>query len=443
MTKIISGNEIPTQRERLNPKIFARERRLQFSGADLEDNESRSAISLADFKKKIKYSFTYSAKLKRFEEITANCSKHNLLVNKQNAFISYFREGIDRRTAINNILRFMIDDVRMEDDENHIHFNVKIQISPFKEIIEEKSENEEIKALSTKLFNFYGKEQSVIKITDNEIRREEIYNVGQFTITRDEIEKNIYKGSKSLIISTENQKFKYNLSFSFTYDEERYKMSMSIDNYELVGLYFSDKKDNIFVAQRPIVSNDSHEIVTIDVEKTFVDGEIINPTIDCAGYKSMKYVNLLADPYSQYFNEKYVNGIEKIIFWDMDGYSHIKELTKQERFGLEEIEIPNGCDHIEYIYNDDTVSYDDKKIYYQYISFLMYHKDSNYEFDFYCLAKDCKVYNLCDSFEHFDSFDSKTVSVRNISNIETDVEILSYDYDFNMDYSSTQENYIK
>ena len=327
MTKIISGNEIPTQRERLNPKIFARERRLQFNGADLEDNESRSVISLADFKKKIKNSFTYSAKLKRFDEIKANCSKHNLLINKQNAFISYFREGIDRCVAINNILRFSINDVKM-DDESHVHFNVTININPYKEIIGKHSENEEIQALYTKLFNFYGEDQSVIKITDNEIRREETYNVGQFTITRDEFNKKFYKGSKSLIISTENQRFKYNLSFTFQYEEDKDKMSISVDNYELVGLYLQTNKKNIFVAQRPIIKSNDH-------------------------------------------------------------------------------------------------------------------KDSNYEFEFYCLAKDCKVYNLCDSFEHFDSFNCNEILVRNISNIETDIEILSYNYDFNMDYSSTKENYIK
>lgn len=443
MTKIISGNEIPTQRERLNPKIFARERRLQFNGADLEDNESRSVISLADFKKKIKNSFTYSAKLKRFDEIKANCSKHNLLINKQNAFISYFREGIDRYVAINNILRFSIDDVKM-DDENHIHFNVTININPYKEIIGKYSENEEIQALYTKLFNFYGEDQSVIKITDNEIRREETYNVGQFTITRDELNKKLYKGSKSLIISTENQRFKYNLSFTFQYEEDKDKMSISVDNYELVGLYLQTNEKNIFVAQRPIIKSNDYKTIVLNANEIFVNEEIVNPKIDCKGFKSIRYINTTPsyilegeDAVSHY------KGIDKIIFWNLDGYSYIKELTERERAGIDEIEIPVGCDHFEYVYSNDEVNYDEKKDYYKHISFLMYYKDSNYEFEFYCLAKDCKVYNLCDSFEHFDSFDCNEVLVRNISNIETDIEILSYNYDFNMDYSSTQENYIK
>lgn len=427
MTKTLTGNELPSNRDRLNPKIFVRQRRMEFVGTSLTDSETDVSSTIGDFlKEKVTDSFYTEKKLKPKEFVSLNASLYNLINNKESVSMAYFREGYDESRSINT--DFIINLDYLLSPTGSIIVNGILKFIPFNKEISPHRNGK----LYEEYCKFHNVELDPYKIYDSLSRPNYEYKIN-LSLEKTKEDNTIYKGEYSGIFSSKDERLKYNLRLLFSYNECTDEMNVEIANYSLDGLLLS--VTNPFIFDYTSTTNyklktynydlsDLHELKThikipIDPKCTHF---IFNSS--CPSILNLSDENLT-------YEEKDV-----IMFYQGDNFS-VRYLTHNERNGKTPIQLPKGTTHISYFYEGSNK--DNQKLLLRILLGITYEfyglKKDNHEMKFIICNLINRQYNLLDSFGFVVNPNCSNIILRNIK--ETDITIKMMSFKADVDYTET------
>lgn len=439
MTKIITGNENPSELNLLNPKIFNKQRVVKFNGSDLTDNKNDLKISFSDYKEEIVASSFEEKEIKPYFYGNVEC-KEKMVINSKNLSEAAYRIiGFDRESVvINNIIDFDFSNITFLQKE-YVECDLTISFVPFNGLISPDSDNKEMKSLYTKVTGFIGYEQIPYAISDlNHFRKIVSTTIKGLKLIVDKNNENTYCLDISKILTTNDKKYSYNIYAHLYFSKDERTFDVYVKSFYLMGLIDCVDKSNIFIARKP--SENKREIENENSYYVDIHNQYTSPyctsNFTLYGQNRFKIRNIIIEDESEegfdmqffYINELF------IVFNDKDNETKSTSirLNYQDLITEKQMIIPENSGSFYFMYRSTSSSPEDLKKMLNKIK-IDIHTQNEISQDeiiknvkYYAFALNCEEYNIINPIAFIDCHGREKMKIKSFDKL-VKLDIFKFD----------------